>query len=309
MDPLGGRRAGGLSPRLLSGARVGMSDSPTRKPRPGSSRRWPLSLERMARPAGAAEGGRVMTTADAQTLRPQRPLSDAHREASRVRAVPTGQGDLQAFRQHMVARLRAAGCQDERVLAAMQAVPRHLFLDSALSAQAYEDTSLPIGLGQTISKPSIVARMVELLRQRPGGPMLSRVLEIGTGCGYQAAVLALVAERTVSIERLLGLHERARRQLAPLQLPGITLVHGDGRLGHAPAAPYDGIIAAAGGRDLPAAWLEQLARGGRLVAPVQDPALGTQVLMVVDKLADGSIVQRIHEAVRFVPLESGIGDG
>ena len=286
-----------------------MSDSATRKPRPGSSRRWPLSLERVARPAGAQDGGRVMTPADAQTLRPQRPLSDAHRDASRVRSVPVAQNDLQAFRQHMVSRLRAAGCHDERVLAAMNAVPRHLFLDSALSAQAYEDTSLPIGLGQTISKPSVVARMVELLRQRPGGPALGRVLEIGTGCGYQAAVLALVAERTVSIERLLGLHERARRQLDRLRLPGITLVHGDGCLGHAPAAPYDGIIAAAGGRELPGAWLEQLARGGRLVAPVQDSALGTQVLMVVDKLADGSTVQRIHEAVRFVPLESGLGDG
>lgn len=285
-----------------------MSDSGTRKPRSGPGRHWPLSLDRMERPANVA-GGRAVTTAEAQTLRPQRPLSDAHREANRVRSAPVGQSDLQAFRQNMVSRLRQAGCHDERVLAAMNAVPRHLFVDSALSAQAYEDTSLPIGLGQTISKPSIVARMVELLRQRPGGPALARVLEIGTGCGYQAAVLAHVADRTISIERLQGLHDRARRQLEPLQLPGITLVFGDGRLGHAPAAPYDGVIAAAGGRELPAAWLEQLARGGRLVAPVQDPALGTQVLMVVDKLADGSIVQRIHEAVRFVPLESGIGDG
>ncbi len=286
-----------------------MSDSATRKPRPGPSRRWPLSLERMERSAKTMDGARFTTAADAQTLRPQRPLSDAHREASRIRHVSIGPNDLQAFRQNMVTRLRMAGCQDERVLAAMNAVPRHLFLDSALSAQAYEDTSLPIGLGQTISKPSIVARMIELLRQRHGGSVLARVLEIGTGCGYQAAVLAHIAERTISIERLMGLHERARRHLDPLQLPGITLVYGDGRLGHAPAAPYDGIIAAAGGRDLPRAWLDQLARGGRLVAPVQDPALGTQVLMVIDKLSDGSIVQRIHEAVRFVPLESGTGDG
>jgi protein-L-isoaspartate(D-aspartate) O-methyltransferase len=262
----------------------------------------------MERPTKAA-GARAMTTADAQTLRPQRPLSDALREANRVRSAPINHSDLQAFRQNMVLRLRQAGCHDEGVLAAMNAVPRHLFVDSALAAQAYEDTSLPIGLGQTISKPSVVARMIELLRQRPGGLAMERVLEIGTGCGYQAAVLAHVAGRTISIERLRGLHDRAQRQLAALQLSGITLVYGDGRLGHAPAAPYDGIIAAAGGRDLPGAWLEQLARGGRLVAPVQDPALGTQVLMVIDKLADGSIVQRIHEAVRFVPLESGIGDG
>ncbi|MEY2874460.1 MAG: hypothetical protein RLZZ373_1831 [Pseudomonadota bacterium] len=285
-----------------------MSDSATRKPRSGKGRHWPLSLDRIERPANAA-GERAMTTADAQTLRPQRPLSDALREATRVRTAPVAHSDLQAFRQNMVARLRQAGCHDESVLAAMNAVPRHLFVDSALAAQAYEDTSLPIGLGQTISKPSVVARMIELLRQRPGGSSLARVLEIGTGCGYQAAVLAQVAERTFSVERLLGLHDRASRQLASLQLVGITLVYGDGRLGHAPAAPYDGIIAAAGGRDLPSAWLEQLARGGRLVAPVQDPALGTQVLMAVDKLADGSIVQRIHEAVRFVPLESGTSDG
>ncbi|WP_293995953.1 protein-L-isoaspartate(D-aspartate) O-methyltransferase [Sphaerotilus sp.] len=284
-----------------------MSDSATRKPRSGHSRHWPLSLDRMERPTKAA-GMRAMTTADAQTLRPQRPLSDALREANRVRSAPANHSDLQAFRQNMVLRLRQAGCRDEGVLAAMNAVPRHLFVDSALATQAYEDTSLPIGLGQTISKPSVVARMIELLRQRPGGLALERVLEIGTGCGYQAAVLAHVAGRTISIERLRGLHDRAQRQLAPLQLPGITLVYGDGRLGHAPAAPYDGIIAAAGGRDLPGAWLEQLARGGRLVAPVQDPALGTQVLMVIDKLADGSIVQRIHEAVRFVPLESGTSD-
>jgi protein-L-isoaspartate(D-aspartate) O-methyltransferase len=284
-----------------------MSDSAGRKPRSGSARRWPLSLDRIGLPA-AAPGGRTMSTADAQTLRPQRPLSDALREANRLRAAPVAHSDLQAFRQHMVQRLRLAGCQDERVLAAMNAVPRHLFVDSALVVQAYEDTSLPIGLGQTISKPSVVARMIELLRHRPGGADLARVLEIGTGCGYQAAVLAHVAGRVVTIERLRGLHDRALRQLAPLQLPGIELVYGDGRLGHGLAAPYDGIIAAAGGHDLPAAWLDQLARGGRLVAPVHDPVLGSQVLMVVDKLGDGRIVQRIHEAVRFVPLESGTSD-
>jgi protein-L-isoaspartate(D-aspartate) O-methyltransferase len=271
-------------------------------------RHWPLSLERTQRTVRPASE-RVVTTADAQTLRPQRPLSDALREAALLRGAPTGYGgDLTAFRLHMVARLRQAGCRDEGVLAAMACVPRHQFVDSALATQAYEDTSLPIGLGQTISKPSVVARMVELLRQRPGGPGLERVLEIGTGGGYQAAVLAQLAMRTISVERLRGLHERAVRQLAPLQLTGLTLVLGDGRLGHSLAAPYDGIIAAAGGHDLPHAWVDQLARGGRLVAPVQDPALGCQVLMVVDKLGDGSIVQRVHEAVRFVPLESGLGD-
>uniref|UniRef100_UPI003FA1AA2A protein-L-isoaspartate O-methyltransferase family protein n=1 Tax=Sphaerotilus montanus TaxID=522889 RepID=UPI003FA1AA2A len=215
-----------------------MSDPAARKPR-----RWPLSLDRIGLPA-SAPGERTMTTADAQTLRPQRPLSDALREANRQRAAPVPQSDLQAFRQNMVLRLRQAGCQDERVLAAMNVVPRHLFVDSALVAQAYEDTSLPIGLGQTISKPSVVARMIELLRHRPGGADLARVLEIGTGCGYQAAVLAHVAGRVVTIERLRGLHDRALRQLAPLQLPGIELVYGDGRLGHRPAAPLDGFLLA-----------------------------------------------------------------
>ena len=194
------------------------------------------------------------------------------------------------------------------VLAVMARVPRHLFVDAALQGQAYEDTSLPIGLGQTISKPSVVARMIELLRERPGGPALRRVLEIGSGCGYQAAVLAGLAERVISIERLRGLHERALARLAPMALVNLQLVYGDGRLGHAPAAPFDAIIAAAGGHELPPAWLEQLARGGRLVAPVHDAALKSQVLMVVDRLADGSIVQRIHEPVRFVPLESGISE-
>lgn len=208
----------------------------------------------------------------------------------------------------MVNRLHQAGCHDERVLAAMAVVLRHQFVDSALVMQAYEDTSLPIGLGQTISKPSVVARMIELLRARPGGPDLPRVLEIGTGCGYQAAVLVHVAERVVTIERLKGLHERALRQLAPLEWPGLELVYGDGRLGHVAGAPYDGIIVAAGGHDLPPAWLDQLARGGRLVAPVHDVVQQSQVLMVVDRLADGSIVQRIHEPVRFVPLESGTSD-
>ena len=301
-------------------------DQATRKPR-----HWPLSLDRMGTLRRAPTAGRptpahvpppTPTVAfpvrrprsgeGDPVTRPPHTASDvaraAMREAALLRKTPPGPGDLHAFRQHMVARLYQAGCRDERVLVAMAAVPRHRFVDSALVTQAYEDTSLPIGLGQTISKPSVVARMIELLCARPGGPGLARVLEIGTGCGYQAAVLAHVAERVVTIERLRGLHDRALRQLTPLQLTGIELVYGDGRLGHAPAAPYDGIIAAAGGHDLPDAWLAQLACGGRLVAPVHDPAIRSQVLMVVDRLADGSIVQRIHEAVRFVPLESGTSE-
>lgn len=277
-----------------------MSDDPARrKPRPAPPlRHWPLSLDRLE--------GVSRSPAVAFPVRRMRDVMVPLRAP--FRSPPTGSGDRHAFRQRMVERLHQAGCRDERVLAAMATVQRHRFVDSALVMQAYEDTSLPIGLGQTISKPSVVARMIELLRARPGGAHLPRVLEIGTGCGYQAAVLAQVAERVVTIERLKGLHERALRQLAPLKLTGLELVYGDGRLGHVPAAPYDGIIAAAGGHDLPPAWLEQLARGGRLVAPVHDAALRSQVLMVVDRLADGSIVQRLHEPVRFVPLESGTSD-
>ena len=141
---------------------------------------------------------------------------------------------------------------------------------------------------------------------------MGRVLEIGTGCGYQAAVLACVASEVYSIERLRGLHDKARDNLRPMRLPNVHLIFGDGMLGFPKGAPYAGIIAAAGGEAIPAAWIEQLAMGGRLVAPVAGSegghSTGQQVLMVVDRLADGSIVQRIHEPVRFVPLESGISE-
>lgn len=247
------------------------------------------------------------TTPDG-VLRPQRPLSDAVREQARTNA-PAGLGlDSDVFRARMVERLRHDGCTDLQVLQAMGRVPRHLFVDSALAAQAYEDTSLPIGLGQTISKPSVVARMIGLLRGRTGGPSLGRVLEIGTGCGYQAAVLCLLARQVYSVERLKALHEKARDNLAAGRPSHLRLIYGDGMRGHAPNAPYDGIIAAAGGRSVPPAWIDQLAPGGRLVAPMEDARLGGQILLVVDRLADGSLRHSSHEAVRFVPLESGVSD-
>lgn len=230
-----------------------------------------------------------------------------------VPATPSMASD--AVRARMVQKLAAQGITDPRVLRALGAVERHRFVDSALVNQAYEDTSLPIGLGQTISKPSVVARMIELLLGAPalvGKPQerLGRVLEIGTGCGYQAAVLARVARQVVSVERLRPLHEKARAHLAlppPQGLPtsGIRLVYGDGMLGHPPNAPYEGIIAAAGGAALPATWLEQLAPGGRLVAPMVE-AGGGQVLVVVDRDAQGQLHRRVHEAVHFVPLKSGV---
>jgi protein-L-isoaspartate(D-aspartate) O-methyltransferase len=185
----------------------------------------------------------------------------------------------------------------------MGRVERHRFVDSALVTQAYEDTALPIGLGQTISKPSVVARMLDLLMQGRT-QALGRVLEIGTGCGYQAAVLAQLATEVYSIERLRGLHEKARENLRPLRLPNLHLLLGDGMLGYPKGAPYAAIIAAAGGQAVPAAWTEQLAVGGRLVAPVLT-ASGSQALVVIDRSPEG-LRQSVLESVHFVPLKSGV---
>jgi protein-L-isoaspartate(D-aspartate) O-methyltransferase len=242
-------------------------------------------------------------------IRPQRPLHDAARDAARRTLPVSGLGlDSEAVRARMVARLRAQGIDCEPVLLAFGSVLRHRFVDTALATQAYEDTSLPIGLGQTISKPSVVARMLSLLHQgraaRAAGG-LGRVLEIGTGCGYQTALLAAMARQVVSIERLRPLHDKARDHLADLRAgQRIRLVYGDGRDGHAPLAPYDSIVAAAGGEALPPAWLDQLSVGGRLVAPIAEPGSRRQCLLVVDRHAQGFERQH-HEAVLFVPLKSG----
>jgi protein-L-isoaspartate(D-aspartate) O-methyltransferase len=224
-------------------------------------------------------------------------------------AVPTAVGtglDSAAVRARMVQKLAAAGIASPQVLQAMGAVERHRFVDSALGNQAYEDTSLPIGMGQTISKPSIVARMCELLLgaegARAGG--LGRVLEIGTGCGYQAAVLSVLAREVYTLERVRNLHEKARDNLRPFRLPNVHLLFGDGMLGYAKGAPYAAIIAAAGGDSVPQAWCDQLAVGGRLVAPMA-VAGGQQMLLVIDKTAHG-LKQNVLEPVHFVPLKSGI---
>ena len=241
-------------------------------------------------------------------LRPQQPLAQAHTDSS-PSTPPSGLGlDSADVRKRMVARLRAAGLTHEAVLQAMASVPRHLFVDAALVTQAYEDTSLPIGHGQTISKPSVVARMIELLM---GGASarrthrLGRVLEIGTGCGYQAAVLGLLGEQVISVERLRPLHDKARELLAAIRPVNLRLVYGDGMRGHPPNAPYDSIIAAAGGDALPQAWLDQLAVGGRLVAPVQQAIGKRQVLVVVDRTEQG-YEHSAGEVVHFVPLKSGL---
>jgi protein-L-isoaspartate(D-aspartate) O-methyltransferase len=263
------------------------------RPRP----KFPLQLDGLTKPARKAA-----------VLRPQQPLHRAAEDSAR-RFTPSGLGlDSADVRQRMVTRLQAAGLRDDLVIAAMAKVPRHLFVDSGLATQAYEDTSLPIGHGQTISKPSVVARMIELLmagRNARVNRALGRTLEIGSGCGYQAAVLSQLSKQVMSIERLKPLHDKARELLAPLRLMNIRLVYGDGMRGHPPNAPYDSIIAAAGGESLPDAWLVQLAVGGRLVAPVHDDNGRRQVLVVVDRTEE-AYERSVHEAVHFVPLKSGL---
>lgn len=270
------------------------------------SARFPLKLEQLA---PRASTGRAPSR-PVDLLRPQRPLRESAQDAASART-PVGHGlDSEAVRQRMVERLRSQGIDCERVLRAMAQVPRHRFVDSALAAQAYEDTSLPIGWEQTISKPMVVARMLSLLtqvpaeRQRSIRSPLGRALEIGTGCGYQAAVMAQLASHVTSIERVGPLHAKAKTTLAEFAYSNLRLLHGDGRLGHAPNAPYDSIVSAAGGQDLPAQWLDQLAVGGRLVAPMHDDDAAGQVLVVIDK-TDQGIVRSLHDAVHFVPLKSG----
>ncbi len=250
------------------------------RPRP----RFPASLDH----AGAPYANTVMR-------KPMTPLA---------MLTPTGLGlDSAAVRRAMVTRLVAQGLSRPAVLQAMAQVERHRFVDTALAQQAYEDTSLPIGLGQTISKPSVVARMLELaLEGRDAAP--ARVLEIGTGCGYQAALLSQIAHEVYSIERLRALHEKARDNLRHLRLRNLHLILGDGMLGYPAGAGYDVIVSAAGGESIPQTWLDQLAPGGRLVAPAE-LARGQQHLVVVDREGQG-FVRTVLEAVHFVPLKSGL---
>jgi protein-L-isoaspartate(D-aspartate) O-methyltransferase len=210
----------------------------------------------------------------------------------------------QRVREKMAERIGQQGVRDARVLAAMAAVPRHLFVDAALASRAYEDAALPIGHGQTISRPYIVARCAELLLAAIREPRAATVLEIGTGCGYAAAVLAQLFGTVVSVERLRPLHELARANLRPLRLPNVRLVFGDGSLGVPGQPPFDGIVAAAASAELPVAWLAQLRNGGRLVAPL---GAAEQRLVVAQKDAAGRVSQRTIEAVRFVPLKPGTG--
>jgi protein-L-isoaspartate(D-aspartate) O-methyltransferase len=210
----------------------------------------------------------------------------------------------QRTRERMVDRLREQGIHDETVLSAMSAVPRHVFIEEALASRAYEDTALPIGSGQTISQPYVVAKMIEALRA--GGRALGKVLEIGTGCGYQAAVLAHISSDVYSIERIQALLDRARRNLLGLKLSHLRVVYGDGNLGLEKAAPFDSIIVAAAAPQVPPALLQQLAVGGRMILPLKTPQAGrgTQQLVLIERGPRG-YSETTMDAVRFVPLETG----
>ncbi|WP_316150355.1 protein-L-isoaspartate(D-aspartate) O-methyltransferase [Cupriavidus sp. BIC8F] len=240
------------------------------------------------------------------------PASAVEQRASAATAGGGGMASARA-RAALAARLRAAGIRDERVLSAIATVPRHLFVEPGLASQAYEDAALPIGHQQTISKPSVVARMIELLREGLGADApLERVLEIGTGCGYQAAVLSQVAREVFSIERIRPLHEQAKANLRPLRVPNLRLHYGDGMLGLPQAAPFSAIILAAAGMEVPEALLEQLAIGGRLIAPVAVmPPAGvpgqtvTQQLLLIERRNRHRFHRTALEAVFFVPLKSG----
>jgi len=208
-------------------------------------------------------------------------------------------------RTRMVERLREQGIRDEAVLAAMAAVPRHIFVEDALAIRAYDDSPLPIGAGQTISQPYVVARMTELLR---AGASLHRVLEIGTGCGYQTAVLAQLAEEVYTVERIGSLVAKARRNLRALKANSVRIKHGDGSADLGEDLEVDGIMVTAAATQVPAALLRYLKVGGRMVLPLarhDEELKGVQLLTVIEK-ATGGIREQTYDAVRFVPLLSGL---
>ncbi len=204
----------------------------------------------------------------------------------------------QRTRDRMVSRLRERGVRDERVLAAMSEVPRHLFVDEGFASRAYEDAALPIGFEQTISQPLVIARMLETVR---AGRDLERVLEVGTGCGYQAAVLSHIATQVYSIERIAALLEIARTNLRPLRIPNLRLAYGDGYKGLLEAAPFDAIVVAAAAPEMPVELTRQLAPGGRLIVPV---GLEEQRLILIER-RDRGLVETVLEPVRFVPMRIG----
>jgi protein-L-isoaspartate(D-aspartate) O-methyltransferase len=285
----------------------------------GKAKQFPLSLASLENKASRTSQSNAVSAKTTAT--PQTATQNAAQYGNRalpqtlLRPVSANQGTLgsadaerplpmvsDAVRKAMVARIAKQGVKDPKVLAAMEAIPRHLFMEPALASQAYIDASLPIGHHQTISQPYIVARMIEILRNNRQGGTLNNVLEIGTGCGYQAAVLSLLAKDVYSIERIKPLHELAKTNLRPMRIPNIRLHYGDGMLGFPQVAPFDGIILAAAGIEVPQALLDQLTVGGRLVAPVGSRH---QVLQLIERVGKFEWSTTTLEDCHFVPLRPG----
>lgn len=286
----------------------------------GKDKRFPLSLSSVVEKSSRSAHGHPVSSMKVAT--PQTATQNAAQNVARtsqiaeapstrdVRTMSTPVPSTRptplvsdAVRAAMVARVAKQGVTDGRVLAALEAIPRHLFVEPALASQAYIDASLPIGHHQTISQPYIVARMIEVMRTNTNGGALNKVLEIGTGCGYQAAVLSLVANEVYSIERIKPLHELAKSNLRPLRIANIRLQYGDGMLGLPQVAPFDGIILAAAGLEVPHALLEQLSIGGRLVAPV---GARHQVLQLIERVGKFDWTNTTLEDCHFVPLRPGV---
>lgn len=286
-----------------------------------NTKRFPLPLSSVTDRAGEAARARQPRTATPQTATRNAAKNSGLAASGLIRKAMTA-GDSkacdskvmrsvgaasevmvsQAVRKAMVDRVAAQGVKDAKVLNALSAIPRHFFLEPALASQAYIDASLPIGHHQTISQPYIVARMIEILRSNDRNGTLDRVLEIGTGCGYQAAVLSQVAKDVYSIERIKALHELAKSNLRPLRIPNIRLHYGDGMLGMPQVAPFDGIILAAAGMEVPRSLMEQLAIGGRLIAPVGS---SSQFLQLIERKSRYEWVSTNLENCHFVPLRPG----
>lgn len=244
-----------------------------------------------------------MTARDDVARRGLKPSSGAGGPTPQM---PAGVGlASERARQRMVDGLKKLGIRDPDVLGAMERVPRHQFVEPGLASRAYEDVALPIGHGQTISRPSTVARMIETVVATiaPARRRGAKALEIGTGCGYQAAVLAAVFGEVVSIERIRGLQEIARANLRSLRLPNLRLVFGDGRLGAPTAAPFDAIVVAAAGDEIPDELLTQMGVPSRLLAPIERG--GAQALHLVERVGAESWHLTVLDAVRFVPLRTG----
>jgi protein-L-isoaspartate(D-aspartate) O-methyltransferase len=282
----------------------------------GKIKRFPLSLSSLG--AKSSRTAHTSSISSTNTATPQTATQNAAQNGARstpsqvaaasgttpVPSTPERSMSMvsDSVRKSMVSRIAQLGVRDARVLAALEAVPRHLFLEPGLASQAYIDASLPIGYHQTISQPYVVARMIEVMCNNKHGGALNRVLEIGTGCGYQAAVLSLVAKEVYSVERIKPLHELAKTNLRPLRIANIRLHYGDGMLGFPQVAPFDGIILAAAGLEVPQTLLEQMTIGGRLVAPVGSRH---QVLQLIERVGRREWTTTELEDCHFVPLRPG----